>query len=470
LTANPDGRTRSAADVAIVSLMKANLTEARFPAAVVAFIDSMRTDSTATSATPASPADIGAMSRPVAAQSKVAERMARLVPEWASSAPENLWGSVVEPVIQKLFAFPDDTTVVQAFRVLAPFLCKPNASMLISLIAARMRVQPNLPEEKDVETDRLKALLFERLSPLLALKMIPIAAVEPAITATSILPELLLERLSQPLEFEDVRKLAAECMASLPPALVVPRLLNALTELLQNIESQVQIRALCYAIGGALARSPQSVLPLVNDFRLTDRLLELTTRPTAPALKTMAIEVLAQIAKCERSETLLTAFMESATRTPPDRTCSSCTGVLISLARLLDNEDELLGRLLSAVLALARVTFASDKSPAAQRANLLHLLFVLVHRLKSKVSGHSLELHGIAIASLRASQDDQCRLNSLKLLGAVVTHSAQQLFSPDSPMLLLETRDAIQAVAKTDQNVQVRDLASKLADLIFPPT
>jgi len=143
--------------------------------------------------------------------------------------------------------------------------------VLCGVAERRMESQRSLsPTDLDDETPdataTLRSLLFDRLAPLLILRVLPVEGFreDTAEDAGDLgkVGVLLIERVSQLYEFEEVRKLAAELCGSLPMQYVVEPCLEALWALLapdvhglsraQGIDGPARVKglllALCHSI------------------------------------------------------------------------------------------------------------------------------------------------------------------------------------------------------------------------------
>ncbi len=181
------------------------------------------------------------------------------------STTTSVWRDGVLPfVLERVMEHPDDSLAVRAASKLMPRLAQPDClPALADALLHVLRCQPAL-QDSDLEADAppavVRVLLFQRLSPLLLLRMLPSSAFRlppplglavhpgPAETAgdaaaadadgkhASVYQQnlgsgaqlftLLLDRIWRLLEFDDVRKVAAELIGRFPSQCVVLCLVN----------------------------------------------------------------------------------------------------------------------------------------------------------------------------------------------------------------------------------------------------
>lgn len=176
------------------------------------------------------------------------------------------WAGQIAPfVVETVLRCPSDATVVQMATRLAPRLgvgdcVVPVLRMVVRVLAEQPPVDSAVVDGDDDHGTVTKVLLFQRLSPLLVLRMLPVAVFvagrDDVFHATStnadasfgndhalLLDQLwnvVLIRLTHELEFKDVRKVAAELLS---------RYIRALTgSNADMVVVGVDIPTACYAL------------------------------------------------------------------------------------------------------------------------------------------------------------------------------------------------------------------------------
>ncbi|ELR16027.1 HEAT repeat domain containing protein [Acanthamoeba castellanii str. Neff] len=190
LVYDKDARVRSAADQALLALMQGHPDVTGTVSILLDHLCERHTsdekrESSATKLTPgvigtpkALPADT--LQRREKQRDELAERVLRLVPKWAEKLPAHVWPSLISVLLSHLFARPEEPVIVK-------FLSKVGTQLgqhlldFLPLVLQRMETQESLTEEllsssADDSAKRVRDLLFARLAPLLALKVVPFRA------------------------------------------------------------------------------------------------------------------------------------------------------------------------------------------------------------------------------------------------------------------------------------------------------
>ena len=156
-----------------------------------------------------------------------------------NTSRRSTWPELAAALTQLCLDAPRNLMLVKVFRVVAPLMtqCRSDdidsdcstavASLVWPILQQRLSNQQELDEamllgtesDGDAGSGALQSLLFQRLSPLLLMKMLPAQffAVLPSTDgAPSELAALLWRRMVRAYEFDEVRRAAAEAMARLP--------------------------------------------------------------------------------------------------------------------------------------------------------------------------------------------------------------------------------------------------------------
>ncbi|MCO5556930.1 hypothetical protein L7F22_010485 [Adiantum nelumboides] len=170
-----DEKVRSAASSSIVSLLKDH-TE---PCVVLCvLLDSTRNLLQSTQL-PMHPGQIGVFNKKLS--SPDVDRIMRLIPSWACEVQE--WEGIIDVILRKMFSEPSNPVLPRFLSQISTQLLN-NASAVFQHVFLCMAGQTSLSEDfiaklmnEDGEFQaRLDCFIFERLSPLLVLKVLPLAA------------------------------------------------------------------------------------------------------------------------------------------------------------------------------------------------------------------------------------------------------------------------------------------------------
>ncbi|XP_058207690.1 uncharacterized protein LOC131320827 isoform X4 [Rhododendron vialii] len=161
-----------------------------------------------------------------------ADIVLKLIPQWSDSVEE--WNLLVEPLIDKLFAEPSNAIIVKFLSYISEQLADA-ADVVFHRILLRTR-QPDEWKSHDSEIDnpvRQAHSLFDRLCPLLIIRLLPLRVFNNLnsslmygvlrdqgyfdINDPECVAGILLNRAFNNLEFDDVRKLAAELSGRIHP-------------------------------------------------------------------------------------------------------------------------------------------------------------------------------------------------------------------------------------------------------------
>lgn len=260
-----DDCTRSAVEAAIVAIMGKSVSELApeesVSSAIRSYADAMRMKKTQSSfvvSLTMSPADLCKLH--LKGKDDFSEEFLKLVPRWC----HELFGAAIVGVTAKVLAAPGDTTVVQFFKALAPHFQEEDVgTVFIPYVTAKLESQKKLTEEmldSPCGKEQVTALLFERISPLLAMKMALgcRSVVVSDDEARKRLEDALIERVTSFLEFDEVRRVAAEVAVFVKPSGgIFEKLTESFTSLCESVmksavrddDTQIVLRAVVYALG-----------------------------------------------------------------------------------------------------------------------------------------------------------------------------------------------------------------------------
>lgn len=139
---------------------------------------------------------------------------------WARVVPPHLWQVIFRDIIAASQSKPESSgPIAVARRLVEPYIREHAQCVIEADLVEMMRTQPCLSEELLSEKgneEQVRQLLFQRMSPLLFLTMLPLKSMlDSGINACRSLVVPLLERCIGVYEFKEVRQLAAQALGSL---------------------------------------------------------------------------------------------------------------------------------------------------------------------------------------------------------------------------------------------------------------
>ncbi|GLJ22075.1 hypothetical protein SUGI_0413790 [Cryptomeria japonica] len=276
LVYSSDARVRSAASDALVAVLKGQTD----PCNVIGMLlDSVRNTIQSISL-PKHPGQVGEQLYPGCSTSDNGPRadvdqIMRLVPKWSIVVHD--WDSLVKMLLSKMFAEPSNAIIPRFMSQISDHLADV-ANIVFRHILPHMLKQQEVNEDtfskgKEGRWDeghdaRLAEILFDRLSPLLVLRVLPLKAFNDLHSRelygelfTSIgkhggqganieedcITVLLINRMSHVYEFDDVRKLAAELTGRLHPQVMLP-LIEVSLEHATLSKNMLKLKACLFAI------------------------------------------------------------------------------------------------------------------------------------------------------------------------------------------------------------------------------
>ncbi|GLT55250.1 hypothetical protein SLA2020_283890 [Shorea laevis] len=217
------------------------------------------------------------------------DRVLRLIPEWSKSVQD--WNSLIGPLIDKMFAEPSNATIVRFLSYISEQLGEAG-DVVMSRVLLHMKGQKEWESTTYTNHDSVKMQqsLFERLCPLLMIRMLPLRIfndLNSSIMYDQVLIQgilhgygdtnnhdsiaaFLLNRAFHKFEFEDVRKLAAELCGRIHPQVLFPILCSELEDAAAS-QDLLKIKACLFSVCTSLMiRGKDSVThPLILKIRKT---------------------------------------------------------------------------------------------------------------------------------------------------------------------------------------------------------
>ncbi|XP_057999878.1 uncharacterized protein LOC110663402 isoform X2 [Hevea brasiliensis] len=226
------------------------------------------------------------------------DRVLKLMSEWSKSVQN--WNSLIGPLIDKMFAEPANATIVRFLSCISEYLAEA-ADVVLSRVLLQIKPQEGISkgflsrwESKSCTSEELMKMeqsLFERLCPLLIIRMLPLGVFDDLNSHTmygqlpiqgithewediNVVDEcvaaFLLQRAFNKYEFEDVRKLAAELCGRIHPQVLLT-IVSSLLEHAAISHDILRIKACLFAICSSLmVRGSDSVShPAILQIRKT---------------------------------------------------------------------------------------------------------------------------------------------------------------------------------------------------------
>ncbi|XP_042514637.1 uncharacterized protein LOC122089182 isoform X2 [Macadamia integrifolia] len=185
------------------------------------------------------------------------DRVLRLIPEWSKSVQN--WNIMIEPLVDKMFADPSNAIIIRFLSCISEHLADA-ADIVLVHVLSYMKRQKEIDEEiltgwksgtyTEDESVKLQHPLFDRLCPLLIIRILPLRVFNDLnssamygqllnqitvngirdfnIQSNECLAAFLVNRAFHKFEFEDVRKLAAELCGRIHPQVLFPIILSQL--------------------------------------------------------------------------------------------------------------------------------------------------------------------------------------------------------------------------------------------------
>ncbi|KAL6628486.1 hypothetical protein LY90DRAFT_671539 [Neocallimastix californiae] len=246
---------------------------------------------------------------------KLMERQFRVIKKWAKELSINSWIYIIEPLLKKVYASPEDQILVKIMSVISEYLVDPSVvKIIIKKVTKLMIEQPKLTENllnrnDDESTMMVKDILFLRISPLLILRVLPNKAYETLDVSKNYIPEEiekdinsslnkdnkeennnnndvdinedsidntiiedikdkevaillfkeLIKRIEQIYEFDQVRKLSVEILASFPIDYILPYLKYKFEEE-KRTKDLMQLKSYLYCLCNVIIKHPIKTL------------------------------------------------------------------------------------------------------------------------------------------------------------------------------------------------------------------
>ncbi|KAK9986731.1 hypothetical protein SO802_031682 [Lithocarpus litseifolius] len=225
------------------------------------------------------------------------DQVLKLIPEWSKSVQD--WNCLIGPLIDKMFAEPSNAIIVRFLSYISEHLGEAG-DVVIYHVLLHMKGQDEIDEsflsrcEGRTSTNddpvKMQQSLFERLCPLLIIRMLPLRIFDDLnlsamydklliqgimhgcgdINKHDSVAAFLLNRAFHKFEFEDVQKLAAELCGRIHPQVLFPILCSELEHAAAS-QDILKIKACLFSVCTSLViRGSDSVMhPVMLKIRKT---------------------------------------------------------------------------------------------------------------------------------------------------------------------------------------------------------
>lgn len=371
-------------------------------------------------------------------------------------------------LVEKVLARPTNAGLIKVASACSVPLSQCASTAVIPRIVDVMTTQAQLTQQllDDPHSDaQVQKLLFDRLAPLLLLRTL----LRDAYALTGALIPLLIERMENLYEFQEVRRLAAETLAKMEPSLWFTPSLEAFRRgvLCVNREQAAQtVKAVLFSWCGALALHKSAAT--TDDF----------FRNGAPE----AIRLL----KGGRGDYHDVASVEAGAFDFLALCLRFSTGVLrsqfLTLLSSGTQEEARIAAIVIARLCQREKDCAISLAPDAiaplikcanqwrnQRAPYLSALFVLVFQSGHVDESVRITLLTLALEACSSSPrtgDAEERMSALKLMGALLGVEGIFTASPEAMLLLPACAASLETIARDPSHPPACKLATQLRRLL----
>ncbi|GAB2233247.1 hypothetical protein Droror1_Dr00002466 [Drosera rotundifolia] len=453
------------------------------------------------------------------------DRVLQLIPEWSNSVKD--WTPLISPLMENTFSQSSNATIIRFLSSISEHLAD-SADFVLGRVLLQAKSQKEIgrnvlsmgESKPDGNTDMilLQQMLFDRLCPLLIIKLLPLRvfddllstvmygrSLHPGVTLSSSFSEydciaaFLLNRALHEFEFDSVRKLAAELCGRIHPQVLF---LVALSQLEGAIEMKdtLKIKACLFSVCTSLAiRGWDAVShPVIS--KIVSALHSILFWPSTDGdevskaqhgcIDCLALMICAELQVPKPSQDSASASFSSRGSAASGRT------VLSSVIDLFTNENvenELHSEvtrncspqmLIPSRLCMANVLISVCQKisepgkktfvkrtfprliPAIQestdphvRAAGIQVLFSSVYHLKSAILPYASDFLSLSLKSLRKGTDKE-KMAAAKLMASLMASDGAVVERISEG--LLDAQSALLDVATSDLSVEVREICRKL--------
>ncbi|XP_030518684.2 uncharacterized protein LOC115732156 [Rhodamnia argentea] len=454
-----------------------------------------------------------------------ADQVLRLTPEWSDSVED--WKTLVGSLIDKMFSEPSNAVLVRFLSYISEHLADAKDMVLHHILLCmqgQKEVDKSLLALRDTsnsasyDAERMQKSLFERLSPLLILRILPLRVFDDlnssilygqllnqdsvhanagaGIIDDGCVAALLLKRAFSNIEFEDVRKLAAELCGRLYPLVLLPIIRFHLEDAACH-QDILKIKACLFSVCTSLVvrgRDPSFDPVMLEIIKFLEEVLRWPSLDGDDVSKAQhgCIDCLALMicGELQSPESFSDFDLRKITFSRGKGKTVSCSVLSHVICQLIANEVEstsgfsneppvLPFRLCMAnvLISVCQKTAEGGKKSFSQkaipvlihsieairdaeiRAACIQVLFSAVYHLKSAVLPYSSDLLKLSLKYLEEGTEKE-RMAAAKLVASLMASEDAILVSISGG--LVEARSVLLTLSRSDPSKVVRETCKKL--------
>ncbi|XP_068643692.1 uncharacterized protein [Aristolochia californica] len=465
------------------------------------------------------------------------DRVLSVVPKWAESVQD--WSSLVGPLIDKMFSEPSNAIIVRFFSHIIEILAEAR-DVVLQRVLLNMQMHDEMDDKwlaNDIygastsdDSTKLKGSLFDRLCPLLILRLLPLGVfsdlnsslmygqlqsqnilcgeIGSRISNHDCVAACLLKRASYSLEFEEVRKLAAELCGRLHPQVLLP-LISSQMDNAAQCRDILKLKSCLFTVCTSLVvrgKDSASHPAAVRIKRILERVLlwssvdcNEVSKAQHGCIDCFALMICAELQtslpskdSAQRSDAegdhsvfcyviqwLTCKQGGSGTSKPgigaPDAT-EGLAGKVVPISFRLCMANVLIS-VCQKISNSCKKSFAQGTLPvlipsikmiaeSEVRAACLQVLFSAVFHLKSAVLPYSSELFKLSIKALKKGSEQE-KTAAVKLMASLM--SSEDTIVDSIADDLLEARAVLASISSADASPELQQLCQKLLVCITCP-
>ncbi|KAG8371928.1 hypothetical protein BUALT_Bualt12G0013800 [Buddleja alternifolia] len=443
-----------------------------------------------------------------------ADRLLKLLPEWAKSVED--WNVMVGPLIDKMLAEPSNAIIVRFLSHISEYLAE-----AVDLVFHRLILYMSEPKEIDDSFSKLKErtdtnsetmkheqFLFTRLCPLLVIRLLPLRVFDDInsplvygefprnssshdemhvnIVGTQSIAALMINRALSKSEFEDVRKLAAELCGRIHPEVLIP-ILSSLLESAANVMDVFKIKVCLFSFCTSLMIRGSNAYKHPDLLRIRKTIQKILlwksmdkdeiSKAQHGCIDCLALILCTELQDPETSKgeaistgSVLAYVIEQLTDDKNDNSFESDGGdrmsrlsfqlcmanVLISTCQKISNAGK--KSFVKKIIPCLIRSIGTIVEPEI-RAACIQVLFSVAYHLKSFILPYSNDLLRVALISLKEGPEKE-KMAGAKLLACLMASEEEVVESISRG--LLEARTLLQNLTSTDPSSDVRQMCQQL--------
>ncbi|KAG9130042.1 hypothetical protein Leryth_012807 [Lithospermum erythrorhizon] len=452
------------------------------------------------------------------------DKILKLLSDWTLLVED--WNSLVDPLMDKIFSEPSNAVIVRFFSHISEYLADASHLVFNRILLYTREQKRSSKDFSGCEASVFRnddIALFSSLCPLLIIRLLPLRVFDdlnsPAMYGQLLtrkttfdigylgndgpqsVAALLLNKMLNNSEFEDVRKLAAELCGRIHPNILVPIISHKLKDA-TNERDLLKIKACLFALctsfmirgkdsflrkdilrirssietvlswpstgGDDVSKAQHGCIDCVAwmvcaevEFSIPSKTATLDTTCNSDAgdsakkwsVCTYVIENLTQD-RCPTTSEGITSKSEVSIHLS-FRLCMA--NILISACQKISNSG---GMKVLARKAVPRIIQSvEDILDSEIKAACIQVLFSMVYHLKSEILQYSSDLLTVAMSSLRDGSHKE-KLVGAKLLASLMASEEEVVGSIAGG--LLEARETLASISLSDSSQDVREVCQKL--------